>query len=397
MGHLPVSASDLSSPSQLALTAGANHHMSNNAEYSLGSFLSTAPYDAGIQERLSALAPSPLPATSTVTHVNHGVVQAASTAALSMNNHYTMQNMPVTTQAPINDPNMLLQQIQTNAASFEIQQQQSVHPLDAAPPLSWSMNNLEAATVSKVKMESPPVDPFSAPPSQHLQQHQPFGPLRVGPFQRSASLTFHPMSQVGTVPSVESPEMAFSRFPYNSSSPTTPMARELSSSSVDCSPYDRFETCDEPPIQYIPRHSSVGCIYPVSQSRELLEHSLGSSDMHKIDGSAGWKPGPPGHVNVANKPRRASLSPDGTNKVFTCANEDCRRTFKRSEHLKRHVRSVHTLEKPFACHYRDCPKRFSRSDNLNQHIRIHRHDKDKAPPKPFNNFTPFFPSANKNE
>jgi uncharacterized Zn-finger protein len=72
--------------------------------------------------------------------------------------------------------------------------------------------------------------------------------------------------------------------------------------------------------------------------------------------------------------------------------------FKRSEHLKRHIRSIHTLEKrkfftncwkkekkkmkihfyshlalAYECPYQSCSKRFSRSDNLNQHIRIHRH------------------------
>ncbi|OAQ28418.1 hypothetical protein K457DRAFT_57646, partial [Linnemannia elongata AG-77] len=58
-------------------------------------------------------------------------------------------------------------------------------------------------------------------------------------------------------------------------------------------------------------------------------------------------------------------------RVFTCMIDACGKQFKRSEHLKRHVRSVHTLEKPFGCPYENCPKRFSRSDNLNQHVRIH--------------------------
>ncbi|KAK3810831.1 MAG: hypothetical protein J3Q66DRAFT_265967, partial [Benniella sp.] len=58
-------------------------------------------------------------------------------------------------------------------------------------------------------------------------------------------------------------------------------------------------------------------------------------------------------------------------KVFTCPFADCGKIFKRSEHLKRHVRSIHTMEKPFPCPIHNCPKRFSRSDNLNQHIRIH--------------------------
>ncbi|KAF9975376.1 hypothetical protein BGZ73_000984 [Actinomortierella ambigua] len=333
IGHLPMSTPDLPSPDQLALATRVSPHMNHSTELSLGSFLNAAPYDASMQERFGTLAPSPLPATGTVpsspsTQINHSAVQPTSTATLPLDNHYTMQSMSVPTHAPMNDPNMVLQQMQTNsAASFAFQQQQSVHPLDAAPPLSWSMNNLEAATVPRVKMEPSSMDPFSPPPpppSQSLQQHAPFAaPLRSGVFQRSTSLTFHPsLGQVGTVPSVESPEMAFSRFSYNSSSPTTPMARELSSSSVDCSPYDAFDTCEDPPIQYIPRHSSVGCIYPVSQSRKLLEHSLGcSSDMGSMDNPSGWKPGPAGHSsNAVNKPRRASLSPDGSTSISATVN-----------------------------------------------------------------------------
>lgn len=52
-----------------------------------------------------------------------------------------------------------------------------------------------------------------------------------------------------------------------------------------------------------------------------------------------------------NKPtrsrgRRVSNSPSiAGQKVFTCKHDDCGKVFKRSEHLKRHVRSIHTLEK----------------------------------------------------
>ncbi|KAI8337171.1 hypothetical protein BC941DRAFT_502644 [Chlamydoabsidia padenii] len=78
--------------------------------------------------------------------------------------------------------------------------------------------------------------------------------------------------------------------------------------------------------------------------------------------------------------RRVSNNPTLGAKMFTCKHEDCGKIFKRSEHLKRHIRSIHTLEKPFECPYQTCSKRFSRSDNLNQHIRIHRHtNKEKLP------------------
>ncbi|CDS08579.1 hypothetical protein LRAMOSA09940 [Lichtheimia ramosa] len=72
--------------------------------------------------------------------------------------------------------------------------------------------------------------------------------------------------------------------------------------------------------------------------------------------------------------RRVSSAPSNNGaRMFTCTADGCGKMFKRSEHLKRHIRSIHTLEKPFECPYQSCSKRFSRSDNLNQHIRIHRH------------------------
>ncbi|KAI8141822.1 hypothetical protein BJV82DRAFT_474922, partial [Fennellomyces sp. T-0311] len=58
-------------------------------------------------------------------------------------------------------------------------------------------------------------------------------------------------------------------------------------------------------------------------------------------------------------------------RLYRCNEPGCGKLFKRSEHVKRHFRSIHTKEKPYECPYTECKKRFSRSDNLNQHIRIH--------------------------
>lgn len=55
-------------------------------------------------------------------------------------------------------------------------------------------------------------------------------------------------------------------------------------------------------------------------------------------------------------------------KPFQCS--ECTKAFKRSEHLKRHIRSVHSNERPFACTL--CEKKFSRSDNLSQHLKTHK-------------------------
>ena len=69
---------------------------------------------------------------------------------------------------------------------------------------------------------------------------------------------------------------------------------------------------------------------------------------------------------VARRGRKQSLT-DDPSKTFVC--NICNRRFRRQEHLKRHHRSLHTIEKPFKCP--DCKKTFSRSDNLAQHARTH--------------------------
>ncbi|KAG0051809.1 hypothetical protein BGZ83_003285 [Gryganskiella cystojenkinii] len=57
-------------------------------------------------------------------------------------------------------------------------------------------------------------------------------------------------------------------------------------------------------------------------------------------------------------------------KSHHCPWPNCHKTFTRSAHLARHVRS-HGGERPYACPQEGCGKRFSRSDVLKEHIRIH--------------------------
>ncbi|KAG0190250.1 hypothetical protein DFQ28_002287 [Apophysomyces sp. BC1034] len=105
-----------------------------------------------------------------------------------------------------------------------------------------------------------------------------------------------------------------------------------------------------------PRHHSFS--HPTQQPDVCI-----SPGTEKTEGQA-----PP----KRSRGRRVSSVPSGNIRMFTCKTDGCGKVFKRSEHLKRHIRSIHTLEKPFECPYQNCHKRFSRSDNLNQHIRIHR-------------------------
>lgn len=78
----------------------------------------------------------------------------------------------------------------------------------------------------------------------------------------------------------------------------------------------------------------------------------------------------PNRASNISKPkirgRKPSLHYDDS-EVFKC--ELCERRFKRQEHLKRHVSSLHMGERPYQCDI--CLKSFSRSDNLSQHKRIH--------------------------
>ncbi|THU95016.1 hypothetical protein K435DRAFT_141799 [Dendrothele bispora CBS 962.96] len=56
---------------------------------------------------------------------------------------------------------------------------------------------------------------------------------------------------------------------------------------------------------------------------------------------------------------------------YVCTAEGCGKCFVRGEHLKRHVRSLHTWDKPHKCPHPGCEKSFSRRDNLGQHVRVH--------------------------
>ncbi|KAI6370603.1 hypothetical protein MCOR25_004147 [Pyricularia grisea] len=79
---------------------------------------------------------------------------------------------------------------------------------------------------------------------------------------------------------------------------------------------------------------------------------------------------PPGAAAVRRRQRRRA--PDG-NSGRSCPH--CGRTFKRTEHLERHVRT-HTKEKPFIC---ICGAAFTRRDLLTRHQRITLHQGEAGP------------------
>ncbi|KAI8604096.1 hypothetical protein EDD21DRAFT_239775 [Dissophora ornata] len=66
----------------------------------------------------------------------------------------------------------------------------------------------------------------------------------------------------------------------------------------------------------------------------------------------------------------AKIDGDPLKKPHFCPWPNCHKSFTRSAHLARHIRS-HGGEKPYACSQEGCGKHFSRSDVLKEHIRIH--------------------------
>jgi hypothetical protein len=64
--------------------------------------------------------------------------------------------------------------------------------------------------------------------------------------------------------------------------------------------------------------------------------------------------------------------PSSKTRMFRCDVAGCGKCFLRGEHLKRHIRSIHTHEKPYKCVVPSCGKHFSRRDNLVQHLKIHK-------------------------
>ncbi|KAF9943198.1 hypothetical protein BGZ67_004977 [Mortierella alpina] len=82
--------------------------------------------------------------------------------------------------------------------------------------------------------------------------------------------------------------------------------------------------------------------------------------------------------SMVDKHRNNSISSTGssnssnsnTTNKHPCKFPTCGWSFKRFEHLKRHM-LVHTKERPFVCEFHGCEKSFSRSDNFSAHLRTH--------------------------
>ncbi|ORZ19343.1 hypothetical protein BCR42DRAFT_323657, partial [Absidia repens] len=74
-------------------------------------------------------------------------------------------------------------------------------------------------------------------------------------------------------------------------------------------------------------------------------------------------------MSFSDQPSSTRKRPIKQNK-HACTYPRCFWSFKRFEHLKRHM-LVHTGERPHGCPFPGCGKRFSRTDNFHAHYRTH--------------------------
>ncbi|KAI8979294.1 hypothetical protein BDF20DRAFT_957006 [Mycotypha africana] len=83
-----------------------------------------------------------------------------------------------------------------------------------------------------------------------------------------------------------------------------------------------------------------------------------------------FKASSPNGGSASRRGSRAQLTGPAIQHKHVCKYPYCSWSFKRYEHLKRHM-LVHTGKRPHVCHYPGCGKSFSRSDNFHAHYRTH--------------------------
>lgn len=132
------------------------------------------------------------------------------------------------------------------------------------------------------------------------------------------------------------------------------------------------------------------CSYSPSDCELKSQENCGGGGKKRITKSTRAKRNQVLCEHTGGKKKNNKQQEDDDEKQFKCTIEDCGKVFKRAEHLKRHVKSIHDRIKgktnhseiyvmnpnllflDFECNFPGCDRAFSRSDNLNQHLRTHR-------------------------
>lgn len=104
------------------------------------------------------------------------------------------------------------------------------------------------------------------------------------------------------------------------------------------------------------RHLSQSITAP---PRESIHHDSDRAEVSTVDS----------RLKHIKNDKSQTQQVDEPYKAFVCNVRGCEKRFRRSEHLRRHIRSLHTCEKPYICTV--CKRDFSRTDNLAQHMKVH--------------------------
>ncbi|KAH9914634.1 uncharacterized protein BXZ73DRAFT_106533 [Epithele typhae] len=183
-----------------------------------------------------------------------------------------------------------------------------------------------------------------------------------------------------------SPPPRASRKRQRSSSLASSSGDEYRGSSGESEPADGDEDEDEDYAPRAARRSRHGDYAPAISPATSVGSSATSAGGHLggagIGGAGGGRRlAPPVPVPNLTKKSRGRRVPTAQQvvtegsvqkRMYMCKVGGCGKCFARGEHLKRHVRSIHTNEKPHKCPYPGCGKDFSRHDNLGQHMRVHK-------------------------
>lgn len=173
--------------------------------------------------------------------------------------------------------------------------------------------------------------------SQKSASYQPFVGFHEASFtDHQQSSPFHPYEDYHPLEK--------RRLSYLPSSPAYPMDWYTSSPPpMMYAPMDMYTTTSSP---YLSCYNTI----PQGIIRDRApSSSSSSSDSSYVDSPPASRRTSTATTKVV-KPRssrKVSNCPavDSDQKMFACTYDGCEKVFKRSEHLKRHIRSIHTLEK----------------------------------------------------
>jgi uncharacterized Zn-finger protein len=202
------------------------------------------------------------------------------------------------------------------------------HPMPCQTYSQSMMNPLYQSNIS------PPLTPAVSPSSMILGSDQ---------FKRKYSVDIGPFGFGTSLPESIQDQDAFRR------SSCSAMSMNGCTGESQTDHYDSVDSHGQQYTQFFGSNLQNTSFYTSSPLSDTTESDSSSSQSGK---------------------RGSRTTPPAAQHKHACKYPYCNWSFKRYEHLKRHM-LVHTGRKPHVCSFPGCGKSFSRSDNFNAHYRTH--------------------------